>query len=526
MNSRFGKRCLVFLLMLQMVQFMYAQSLDKTRVTVVMDNITIEQFLDEVERQTKIEFIYNADEVRNLPRISVNEKNAVTRTVLVKVLSRLGCEFNEKNGIVAVKPLKKEGKRTTIKGIVLDEKREPVIGAQVRVLGTKLVAVTDIDGAFTFDQSVPENARVQLTYIGMRTAVASAKGNLVINMEPDTKMLNEVVVTGYQQLDRRHLTSSVTSKDMSELDIPGVSDLSKMLEGKIPDLVALTGSGEVNATSSIRIRGTSTLVGNREPLWVLDGIILTDPVNLSSDVLNDPDYVNRIGNAIAGINPQDIQRIDVLKDASATALYGTRAANGVIVITTKSGHEGKPIVSYSGKVTARKRPYYSDKKINLMSSAERVELSQYLAEAHYAYPQTMSKIGYEEALRQLYAGEIGRDEFNAQVEKMKMENTDWFDLLCRNSFSQDHSLSISGGSEKVRYYTSLGVTDTQDVIKNNLNRRYTGMVKINYNLTNKLKAEFNISGNLSDRKYKSINDIDYAYNTNRESPAIKENGTY
>ena len=101
MNSRFGKRCLVFLLMLQMVQFMYAQSLDKTRVTVVMDNITIEQFLDEVERQTKIEFIYNADEVRNLPRISVNEKNAVTRTVLVKVLSRLGCEFNEKNGIVA-----------------------------------------------------------------------------------------------------------------------------------------------------------------------------------------------------------------------------------------------------------------------------------------------------------------------------------------------------------------------------------------------------------------------------------------
>lgn len=526
MNSRFGKRCLVFLLMLQMVQFMYAQSLDKTRVTVVMDNITIEQFLDEVERQTKIEFVYNADEVKNLPRISVNEKNALTRTVLVKVLSKLGCEFNEKNGIVAIKLQKKEGKRTTIKGIVLDEKREPVIGAQVRVLGTKLVAVTDIDGAFTFNQSVPENARLQVTYIGMRPVNTSVKGNLVINMEPDSKMLNEVVVTGYQQLDRRHLTSSVTSKDMSELDIPGVSDLSKMLEGKIPDLVALTGSGEVNATSRIRIRGTSTLVGNREPLWVLDGIILTDPVNLSSDVLNDPDYVNRIGNAIAGINPQDIQRIDVLKDASATALYGTRAANGVIVITTKSGHEGKPIVSYSGKVTARKRPYYSDKKINLMSSAERVELSQYLAEAHYAYPQTMSKIGYEEALRQLYAGEIGRDEFNAQVEKMSTENTDWFDLLCRNSFSQDHSLSISGGSEKVRYYTSLGVTDTQDVIKNNLNRRYTGMVKINYNLTSKLKAEFNISGNLSDRKYKSINAIDYAYNTNRVIPAFNENGTY
>ncbi|MBP3755786.1 MAG: carboxypeptidase-like regulatory domain-containing protein, partial [Prevotella sp.] len=247
-----------------------------------------------MERQTKIEFVYNADEVKNLPRISVNEKNALTRTVLVKVLSKLGCEFNEKNGIVAIKLQKKEGRRTTIKGIVLDEKREPVIGAQVRVLGTKLVAVTDIDGAFTFNQSVPEAARLQVTYIGMRTVTTSVKGSLVIMMEPDAKVLNEVVVTGYQQLDRRHLTSSVTSKDMSELDIPGVSDLSKMLEGKIPDLVALAGSGEVNATSRIRIRGTSTLVGNREPLWVLDGIILTDPVNLSSDVLNDPDYVNRI----------------------------------------------------------------------------------------------------------------------------------------------------------------------------------------------------------------------------------------
>lgn len=520
------KRSIIILFALQMVLMASAQTLDKTRVTVAMENVTVEQFLDEVGRQTKIEFLYKSDELKNLPRVSVNENNTVTRHVISKVLADVGCAFRENNGIVVVKLKENEKDRHRVSGIVLDENKEPVVGAQVKVVGTTFMTVTDVDGAFFFDQEMSEKARLQITYIGMQTAQLPVTSNMIVNMKSDTQMLENVVVTGYQQLDRRHLTSSVTSKDMSELDIPGVADLSKMLEGKIPDLISLVGSGEVNATSRIRIRGTSTLIGNREPLWVLDGVILTDPVSLSSDVLNDPDYVNRIGNAISGINPQDIQRIDVLKDASATALYGTRAANGVIVITTKNGHEGKPIVSYTGKVTARKRPYYSDKKINLMSSAERVELSQYLAEAHYAYPSSMSRVGYEEALRQLYAGDIDREEFNAQVARMTSENTDWFDLLCRNSWSQDHSVSISGGSDKVRYYTSLGMTDTQDVIKDNLNRRYTGMVKVNYNITDKLKAEININGNLSERKYKSTNAIDYAYSTNRVIPAFNEDGTY
>ena len=217
-------------------------------------------------------------------------------------------------------------------------------------------------------------------------------------MKDASQNLQDVVVTGYQQLDRRNLTSSVVSKDMSELMRGGVSDVSKLLEGQIPDLIATNASGEINATNKIRIRGTSTLIGNREPLWVLDGVILTDPVNLTSDVLNDPDYVNRIGNAISGINPQDIKRIDVLKDAAATALYGTRAANGVIVVTTKSGREGKPIISYSAQFTMRKRPYYTDSKINLMNSAERIAFSQDLTDIHYIYPSSMPRTGYEYAL--------------------------------------------------------------------------------------------------------------------------------
>lgn len=416
-----------------------------------------------------------------------------------------------------------------VTGTVVDETGEPLIGVYVRDKVNNINAITDAEGKFSV--KVPNGgATLTVTYMGMKPIIQKVKPGQKVRwvMQENVKQMKDVVITGYQQLDRRNLTSSVTSVDMKDIEIPGIASVDKMLEGRIPDLVLTNNSGEINATPKLRVRGTSTLIGNREPLWVLDGIILTDPVDLSPDVLNDPDYVNRIGNAIAGINPQDIQRIDVLKDAAATALYGTRAANGVIVVTTKSGREGKPTVNYSAQLTLRKRPYYSDGKINLMNSAERVQFSQFLAEEHYAYPSNMSKVGYEEALRQLYAGEITRQEFNSAVEKMKTENTDWFSLLCRNSLSQDHSVSVSGGSDKVRYYTSLGVTRQNDVVRGAQNNRYTAMAKINYDISSKLKAELNINGNISSRDYAAsdVNVIDYAYNTNRIIPARNADGTY
>jgi len=416
-----------------------------------------------------------------------------------------------------------------LEGTVMDNNGDPMPGAVVRDRQGNRHAVTDMEGKFKIE-AVHERIVLDITFLGMKPAQWKGKRGdfALIVMEDDTQQLENVIVTGYQQLDRRNLTSSVVSKDIEDLKIGGVTDLSKMLEGKITDLVAMSPSGEVNATNRIRIRGTSTLVGNREPLWVVDGIILTDPVELTSDVLNDPDYVNRIGNAIAGINPQDIKRIDVLKDAAATALYGTRAANGVIVVTTKSGREGKPIISYNGQYTLRKRPYYTDSKINLMNSKERIQFSQYLAEQHYKYPSGMPKVGYEEALANLYSGVISQTEFESQVAAMQSMNTDWFDILCHNSFSHDHTVSISGGSEKVRYYTSIGYSDQDDVINSTYNRRYTGMSKIDMDLSEKVKLQFNVNGYLNKRKYAQddANPIDYAYNTSRAIPAYNADGTY
>ncbi|MFR5657981.1 MAG: TonB-dependent receptor plug domain-containing protein [Butyricimonas faecihominis] len=171
--------------------------------------------------------------------------------------------------------------------------------------------------------------------------------------------------------------------------------------------------------------------------------------------LNDPDYVNRIGNAISGLNPQDIERIDVLKDASATALYGAKAANGVIVITTKRGHIGDPIISYNMTGTYKIRPRYSDRNINVMNSEERIEFSKELLLDNYLFPSGMSLVGYEYLYSQLYNNLITYEEFTRQTAQMKKQNTDWFKILGEDSFSSQHTISITGGSEKIRYYSSV-----------------------------------------------------------------------
>jgi TonB-linked SusC/RagA family outer membrane protein len=530
MKNCLPKRRFLLIGFLSLFICLSAWSQDKL-INVSFNNEKATTALRKVEKLSGKKIQYNFTDVDF--KVTLNEKNETAVNVVKDIIKghALRAQSNGEYIIIirAANIPKDKQDNKTIQGIVMDSKGEPLMGAIIRDRTGKLNTVSDIDGKFSIASNA-DRVTLNITYLGMKPNTWNgSRGDVaLIVMEDASQTLEGVVVTGYQQLDRRNLTSSVTSKDMSELEIAGVGDVSKMLEGKIPDLVAISSSGEINATSKIRIRGTSTLVGNREPLWVVDGIILTDPVSLTSDVLNDPDYVNRIGNAIAGINPQDIKRVDVLKDAAATALYGTRAANGVIVITTKSGREGKPIISYTGQFTSRRRPYYTDSKINLMNSAERIQFSQYLVNQHYVYPSGMPKVGYEQALSDLYAGQITQTQFNEEVQNMESMNTDWFDVLCHNSFSHDHSVSISGGSDKVRYYTSLGYTSQDDVINNTNNNRYTAMAKIDMDLSNKLKFEINLNGYYNKRQYNAdnVNPIDYAYNTSRAIPAYNADGSY
>ena len=503
------------------------------KVTVSFSNENAAAALRKVEQLSGMKIQYNYEDVNF--KVTLSATDQTPERVVSDIVKGHGLKAQSNGKYIIVskvagQPTAATGGRT-LTGTVLDEYGDPLIGVSVQATEHKTVGVpTDNEGHFTL-RNVPADTRsLTVSYIGMKTQVVKLgkSNNIKVTLYEDAKAIKEFVVNGYQQIDRRNLTSSTYTVDMEDIYVPGAANLDQMLEGKIPDLVVATNSGEINSTARLRVRGTSTLIGNREPLWVLDGIILTDPIALSSDVLNDPDYVNRIGNAISGINPQDIERIDVLKDAAATALYGTRAANGVIVITTKTGREGRAIVSYNAQGTYRARPRYTDRKVNLMNSNERVQFSQDLIDEHFTYPTSMPLVGYEYLVQQLYKRQLTQSEFDAEVNRIASLNTDWFKILDHDSFSQDHSINVSGGSDRIRYYTSIGITDQDDVVKNTTNRRYTAMTKINIKLAKRLDVEFNANGYLNDRKYNAgnINPTNYAYNTSRTIPAFNADGSY
>lgn len=514
--------------MAQSTGTIYEEEKEKA-ITYSCQNESLEQALKAIERLSGCYKIHFAMEDVKDYKATVALHEVGIDAAMKAVLANTKLVYEKNGRFIRVVKVTPKVDQYSVYGTVTDVDGNALIGATIYNKATKKGVSADVDGHFLLPVGEGTSA-VEFSYIGKKPVTRKLKGGSTVEIvleDDDRYMLDNVVITGYQQIDRRHLTSAVTSVNMEDINIPGVTNLNQMLEGKIPDMVVSSNSGEINATPRLRIRGSSTIIGNREPLWVVDGIIVTDPVNLSADVLNDPDYVNRIGNAVSGLNPQDIERLDVLKDAAATALYGTRAANGVIVITTKKGRYGKPVVSYSATATVRRRPRYTDSKINLMNSQERIQFSQDLVKNHYIYPSSMPLVGYENALSNYYNGTYTEEQFQSAVADMQTMNTDWFDTLTHDSFSTDHAVNVSGGSEAVRYYASVGYTDEDDVINNTTNRRYTASAKLDMTLSSKFSLSFNMNGYLNDKEYAQdeVNPIDYAYNTSRAIPAYNADGT-
>ena len=421
-------------------------------------------------------------------------------------------------------------KELLVRGLVTDKDGLPLPGASIQVKGTDQGTIADNNGEYYLMVKGVENPVFVFSYIGMESQeVTYKKGKHRINVTllESQQVMEEVVVTGYQVLDKRTQTSAITSLKMEDIIMPGVTSIDQMLEGRVPEMTFMLNSGEVGATPRLRVRGTSTLLGNREPLWVLDGIVMTDPVDVNPDDLNNPDYLNIIGNAIAGINPQDIERIDVLKDASATALYGTRAANGVIVVTTKKGRVGKPVISYNHTSKITRRPRYTDRNINLMNSQERVQFGKALADQHYVFPTDMPMVGYEGALNRLHNRETDYNTFLDEVTWYERVNTDWFDILTRDAYSHSHTLNVSGGSDVIRYYASLGYDRDNGVLNTTYGERYTVTAKMDVNFTKKLLFSLKLNGNVQKKNHlvSTVDAMDYAYNTTRALPCFNEDGS-
>lgn len=389
-----------------------------------------------------------------------------------------------------------------IQGVVISsEDNQPLIGASVYVTADDLKkigntqsttgVITDIDGKFSI--SIPDGiTRFYCSYVGfeaLEVKLVPGKNQYEITLHPSAQMLDAVVVTGYQTVERRKLTAAVSKIDVSDQMVGAAKSIDQALAGQIAGLSVSNISGAPGAPAKIRIRGTASLNGTQDPLWVLDGIPLegTDIPNM--DVLKDIDNVTQ--SSIAGLNPADIENITVLKDAAATAIYGARAANGVIVITTKKGRAGKPVINFSTKLTYS--PQLNIDRLNLMNSEEKVGLELDLLKSGYIYMSNKGEVsriveryGLTSAFQQ-GGWDALTPQAQADINKLRNTNTDWNDILFRDAFTQEYNLSLSGGGEKATYYTSLGYMKENGNIPNVSNERMNMVLKTSYKVNRMLK---------------------------------------
>ena len=377
----------------------------------------------------------------------------------------------------------------TITGLVVDGNGESIIGASVLVKGTTNGIITDIDGKFTLND-VPEAGVIQISYIGYKTQEISAKNkaNLKVVLVEDNEMLDEVVVVGYGVQKKSDVTGAMIRVGSEELNSRPVANAFEAMQGKAAgvDIVSNERPGEVG---TINVRGVRSLSASNTPLYVVDGIPLMS------------------NSGIETLNPQDIESIDVLKDASATAIYGSRGANGVILVTTKSGKEGKMSLNYSGTVTIENLQDYSE----MMNSAEYIDWRRW--SYYYLNPSKYPR-GDQPTKENDYEIFLGATDPTAwkNIEKgwaggtwdgSRVPNTDWCDMVTQTGVTHEHTLSASGGTDKMKGYASIGYLDNEGTVKGQSYTRYTTKLSLDLKPTKWFNLGLNVNGTFSEQQYGS-----------------------
>ncbi|MFC4097713.1 SusC/RagA family TonB-linked outer membrane protein [Euzebyella saccharophila] len=427
-------------------------------------SLTVEEILDEIKKQTNYNFIYRSDLFANSPKMVVNKGRVKVGELLERCAETSDFEysFTENNAIVLRKspPQAKEVVQYSVSGTVLDNDNIPLSGANIVEQGTANGVTADFDGNFQLNVA-DENAILEVSYIGYATKNISVNGqtDIQIILEASAAGLEEVVVVGYGTARKKDITGSVISKnleDSPESKLPTTNVLQN-LRGMSGVNVGIQNSPGTNP--SLIVRGQNSINGSNAPLIILDGIV----------------YLGNLTN----INPQDISKIDVLKDASATAVYGSRAANGVIVITTKKGKIGKPKITYATSFGFNRW----GNKFNLMET-----------------DQWLEKFADQRELDS--TGDVVFDDLTPTENLRQGVNTDWLDLISRQGFFQDHQIDVSGSSDKINYYFSGGYNESEGVIIGDEFNRISISSKLDADITDWLKV--GVSGSYNRTDYSGI----------------------
>lgn len=462
----------------------YAQT---TKISIDANQQTVETVLKQIKTKTGFDFFFNNKHVDLNRRVSVSVNEGNVFDVLSKVFAGTNVKYSimDKKIVLAVDATNgvQQNAITKVSGKVVDASGEPIIGASVVEKGTTNGVVTDINGNFTLtvNSTKPE---LTISYIGYKTQTAKPQAGktMAVTLSEDTELLDEVVVVGYGTMKKKDLTGAVSSIKMGDAPVGTVSTISHALAGKAAGLQVNTVSAQPGGGSNFRIRGAGSVKAGNAPLIIIDGfpVSATDEEKIKTGKYSS----GSSDNILASINPNDIESIEILKDASSTAIYGARAGNGVIIITTKKGKTGAPKVTYSGTATVQ---ILAD-KYDMLNAQDFM-----LQSNRYAKEEWMRSQGIG-----IYGGKS-----ESQAEKpyepyykdgqTPANNTEWFDEITRTGFQTQHNVSVNGGTETTKYLISGNFFRQNGVVKNNDLQRYTGRV----NLEQKVSKYVNMGVNMT-----------------------------
>ena len=436
-NGKSVSRLLFITALSSISLFSYAQH---QQVRLTGSNVTLKTAFKQIEQQTKLFVDYNTQEVNDSRVLTKLPKNSNVKEVMEQLLEGSGCSITFSNGhIIINKQARTVSSTKKISGVVKDETGEPVIGANVVVKGTTNGTVTDMNGRYSLE--VPEGGVLQISYIGYNTQeVKVGSGDVVnVSLREDSETLDEVVVIGYGTVKKSDLTGAVGSVQMKDVSQVGITSADRALQGQIAGVQVNARTGQPGESMMIRVRGSNSLAGGNEPLYVIDGM----PVEkMNSD-----------------INPEDILSMEVLKDASSTAIYGSRGANGVVMITTKRGRTGDTVLEYNGYVGVSSLR----KKLDLLGKDDYIAM----------------------------VNEVSQNDGNGIAitpeQAAMLPNNDWQDLAYQTALTHSHQVSVSGGTDKTKLYSSLNYMNQEGIIKgsdyNRFALRINGDQKLARNLS-------------------------------------------
>lgn len=516
----------------------------------------LENYLKKIEIAYQVSFVYDASQINKSMSINVPAKLTSINSDL-EPLKENGINYSIVGKQVILKRIIESNamRDVIVKGIVTSSKdNDPLPGVSVREKGISNGVSTNGSGAYQI--KVKDGAILVFTAIGYQSREVHVNGRTTIDVSltEDINQLKEVTIsTGYQDINKKLFTGAATTIKGSDIKQDGITDVSRMLEGRVAGVSVQNVSGTFGAAPKIRVRGATSITGENKPLWVVDGVILEDVVNISNEQLSSGDVSTLIGSSVAGINADDIESFNILKDAAATAQYGARAMNGVVVITTKKGRIGKPLISYTGNFSTYLKPTYDD--YNIMNSSDQMSVYSELARKGWLNHADASRAADGGVFTKMYqlinqydatSGQFGLSNTpearNAFLSRYATANTDWFDVLFKNSLMQEHAISVSSGTEKSQLYFSTSYLNDNGWAVGNDVERYTANVNAVFNLSDKLTVNFITTGSIRNQKAPGtvgrvsnpvegkysrdfdINPFSYALNTSRTLTAYDLNG--